>query len=493
MRQSGILLPVTSLPSPYGIGTMGKAAYNWIDFLENAKQSYWQVLPLGPTSFKDSPYQTFSAFAGNPYLIDLDMLVEEGLLEENDLSEYMTSELTIDYGLLYSWRFKILKKAYERFDENDEDFKAFNKNESYWLNDYALFMAIKNYFQGRSWQEWPNEFKLRKKVAIDKFIKGNEVEIKFYKFIQFIFAKQWHKLKAYANEKKVEIIGDVPIYVALDSVDVWSNPEEYQLDNDLKPKRVAGCPPDDFAKKGQLWGNPLYDYHKMEKNNFKWWNARIKKSFELYDVVRIDHFRGFESYYSIDALEETAENGKWVKGPGMKLFKSIKDSKDLHIIAEDLGFLTPAVHKLLKQTGFPGMKILQFGFDKDGDSPYAPHNYLPNCIVYTGTHDNPPIRTWFETLDKETKHMVSEYVNLTSDDKICDRMVRLALSSVANIAIIPIQDYLGLGIESRINTPSTSENNWQWRLDEKYITKELADYILFLTRLYRRTNFKIEV
>ena len=265
------------------------------------------------------------------------------------------------------------------------------------------------------------------------------------------------------------------------------------MDNDLKPKRVAGCPPDDFAKKGQLWGNPLYDYHKMEKNNFKWWNARIKKSFELYDVVRIDHFRGFESYYSIDALEETAENGKWIKGPGMKLFKSIKDCKDLHIIAEDLGFLTPAVHKLLKQTGFPGMKILQFGFDKDGDSPYAPHNYLPNCIVYTGTHDNPPIRTWFETLDKETKHMVSEYVNLTSDDKICDRMVRLALSSVANIAIIPIQDYLGLGIESRINTPSTSENNWQWRLDEKYITKELADYILFLTRLYRRTNFKLEV
>lgn len=490
MRQSGILLPVTSLPSPYGIGTMGKVAYDWIDFLADAKQSYWQVLPLGPTSYKDSPYQTFSAFAGNPYLIDLDLLVEEGLLNKDELVKYTSEELSIDYGYLYSWRFKILKIAYSRFDINDNAFQTFVKNESYWLNDYAIFMSIKNYFDGKSWQEWTDDFKFRKKSAIDKFVTTHLEEINFYKFIQFMFDKQWHKLKEYANAKGVEIIGDVPIYVALDSVDVWSNPKEYQLDENLKPKRVAGCPPDDFAKKGQLWGNPLYDYKKMEHTGFKWWNDRIKKSFQLYDVVRIDHFRGFESYYSIDSKEETAENGKWVKGPGMKLFKSIKNLNELNIIAEDLGFLTPAVHKLLKQTGFPGMKILQFGFDKDADSPYAPHNYISNCVVYTGTHDNPPIRTWFETLDLETKHMVSEYVNLTSEDKICDRMVRLALSSVANIAIIPIQDYLGLGSDSRINTPSTSEDNWQWRLDKKYITKELADYILFLTKLYRRTNLK---
>ena len=490
MRQSGILLPVTSLPSPYGIGAMGKVAYDWIDFLAKAKQSYWQVLPLGPTSYKDSPYQTFSAFAGNPYLIDLDLLVEEGLLNKDELVKYTSEELSIDYGYLYSWRFKILKIAYSRFDINDNAFQTFVKNELYWLNDYALFMSIKNYFDGKSWQEWTDDFKFRKKSAIDKFVTTHLEEINFYKFIQFMFDKQWHKLKEYANAKGVEIIGDVPIYVALDSVDVWSNPEEYQLDENLKPKRVAGCPPDDFAKKGQLWGNPLYDYKKMEHTSFKWWNDRIKKSFELYDVVRIDHFRGFESYYSIDANETTAENGKWVKGPGIKLFKSIKNLNKLNIIAEDLGFLTPAVHKLLKQTGFPGMKILQFGFDKDGDSPYAPHNYLPNCVVYTGTHDNPPIRTWFNELDEETKHMVSEYVNLTSEDKICDRMVRLALASVANLAIIPIQDYLGLGIDSRINTPSTSDNNWKWRLEEKYINEDLANYILFLTKLYRRTNLK---
>lgn len=490
MRQSGILLPVTSLPSPYGIGTMGKAAYNWIDFLENAKQSYWQVLPLGPTSFKDSPYQTFSAFAGNPYLIDLDLLVDEGLLMEKELTKYSTSELFIDYGILYNWRFKVLKKAYERFDNKNDAFNIFVKKESYWLDDYALFMAVKNYFDGKSWQEWPDDYKFKKKAVINNFIENYIEEIEFYKFIQFVFDSQWKNLKAYANEKKVKIIGDVPIYVALDSVDVWSNPEEYQLDVELKPKRVAGCPPDAFAKKGQLWGNPLYDYQKMKKNNFKWWNTRIKKSFELYDVVRIDHFRGFESYYSIDAKETTAENGKWVKGPGMKLFKSIENLKNLSIIAEDLGFLTPEVYKLLNQTGFPGMKILQFGFDKNDDSPYNPHNYLPNCVVYTGTHDNPPIRTWFDNLDEETKHMVSEYVNLTTEDKICDRMVRLALASVANIAIIPIQDYLGLGSDSRINTPSISENNWRWRLDEKYITKDLANYILFLTKLYKRINLK---
>lgn len=487
MRKSGILFPITSLPSPYGIGTMGKVAYKFIDFLNMAKQSYWQVLPLGPTSFGDSPYQTFSAFAGNPYLIDLQMLVDDGYLEIEEIDKYYHLPLSIDYGYLYEWRFDVLHKAYIRFLKDEEYFKFVSQNDALWLNNYALFMALKKCHNDCSWQEWKQEYKYYNPEILQKFYLKNQDEVDFWKFIQYIFFKQWKKLKEYANQSNVEIIGDVPIYVALDSADVWANPNYFQLDENLKPTRVAGCPPDDFAKTGQLWGNPLYNYPLMEKEGFSWWINRMKSAFCLFDVVRIDHFRGFEAYYSIPAEDETAEYGKWVKGPGMKLFKKLKEELgELRIIAEDLGFLTEKVHALLKKTGFPGMKILEFAFDPKSDSAYLPHNHIKHCVVYTGTHDNMPIRAWFNTLNDVEKHFVREYLMITSDDKVCDQMVRCALESVADLVIIPIQDYLGLGIETRINTPSTKENNWTYRLDESYLSNELALYIAFLTKLYRR-------
>lgn len=489
MRKSGILLPVTSLPSPYGIGTMGKNAYQFIDFLSLSKQSYWQVLPLGPTSYKDSPYQTFSGFAGNPYLIDLDFLVADGLLENDEIKMYHDLPLKIDYGNLYSWRFLILRKAYQRFQKDEAYVNFIKENDTLWLNDYALFMSIKKHFHDVSWQEWDEQYKNYNPEVLCEFARMHEDEIQFWKFVQYQFFKQWKQLKEYANGKQIEIIGDVPIYVALDSVDVWSNPSYFQLDKDLKPTNVAGCPPDAFAKTGQLWGNPLYNYRLMEERNFDWWVLRMKAAFQLYDVVRIDHFRGFEAYYSIPSAHKTAEYGKWVKGPGIKLFQILKkEVGDLKIIAEDLGFLTPNVYKLLKKTGFPGMKVLEFAFDPTADSVYLPHNHIEHCVVYTGTHDNMPIRTWFKSLNEEEKHFVREYLMLPSDDKICDQMVRCALESVAETAIIPIQDYLGLDEEARINTPSTDENNWIFRLDQKYLSKELALYIAFLTKLYRRTK-----
>lgn len=490
MRESGILLPVTSLPSPYGIGTMGKLAYQWIDFLKIAKQNYWQVLPLGPTSYGDSPYQTFSGIAGNPYLIDLDMLVEEGLLVEDEILQYKDLPLSIDYGNLYGWRFDVLKSAYHNFKPNSKYNKFIKENES-WLKDYALFMSLKKHFNDVSWQEWPAEYKLRKPEVILEFEINNTQEIKYWYFLQYMFYQQWGKLKKYANKNGVKIIGDIPIYVALDSADVWSNPSIFQLDKDLKPKRVAGCPPDAFTPLGQLWGNPLYDYKKMAQNGYEWWINRIKYALVLYDVIRIDHFRGFEAYYSIPVEDDNAINGVWKKGPGMDLFSKVKEAlPQAKIIAEDLGFLTPGVYKLLKDTGFPGMKILEFAFDVDSDSEYMPHNYDSNCVVYTGTHDNLPVRAWFETVTPEEKHIIREYLSLSSDDKVCDRLIRCALASKANLAIIPIQDYLGLGIESRINTPSTKTNNWVWRLEEKHISVALAEYIGFLTKLYKRTKLE---
>ncbi len=487
MRKSGILLPIFSLPSAYGIGTLGKSAYKFIDFLHLAHQSYWQVLPLGPTSYGDSPYQTFSAFAGNPYFIDLDMLVEDGLLYVDELID-LNSSAYIDYGMQYEKRYPILRLAYSRFIESPE-YTKFVKQEKAWLDDYAIFMALKNCHNGESWLNWKNEYKHYNKRKLNAYYKEHKESVDFYKFLQFEFFKQWNALKEYANSLDIKIIGDVPIYVALDSADVWSNPEMFDLDLDLKPVKVAGCPPDDFAKTGQLWGNPLYNWKKLEEDNFDWWIKRLRKSFELYDTVRIDHFRGFEAYYSIPACDETAENGKWVKGPGMKLFNEVKKQlPNASIIAEDLGFLTEGVYKLLKRTGFPGMKILEFAFDLENDSNYLVHNHIKNSVVYTGTHDNLPLRAWFNEQDEEHKHFIMEYLMLQDESKVCDQMVRLALMSPSDLAIIPIQDYLGLGIESRINTPSVPMNNWVWRLDDEYITDELASYIAFLTKTYKREN-----
>lgn len=489
MRSSGILLPITSLPSRYGIGTLGEEAYHFAQFLKGAGQKYWQVLPLGPTSFGDSPYQTFSTFAGNPYIIDLDLLIEEGYLKEEDVEHLKANDLsTIDYEFQYLHRFNVLRLAFSKYPyKTDLSFIKFSQEQSFWLDDYALFMSIKHHFQDISWWMWPNEFKMRNRMALDAFIKANEEEINFWKFIQFLFFKQWLALKEYVNNLGIEIIGDIPIYVAQDSSDIWSNPNEWLLDNDLMPIDVAGCPPDAFALTGQLWGNPLYNYDVMALNNYHWWIKRIEASFKIYDIVRIDHFRGFEAYYSIPSKDPTAEFGTWIKGPGINLFNEVKKQLgDVKIIAEDLGFLTPEVYQLLKDTGYPGMKILQFGFDPWNDSEYLPHNYQYNSVVYPGTHDNMPILGWFKQLNIDEKRFCKEYLNLKNEEDIVEQMIKTCLASVCKIAIIPMQDYLELGNEARINIPSTLGGNWVWRMPIASLTTELEQKIAKWTKTYRR-------
>ena len=493
MRESGILFHITSLPSPYGIGTLGKAAYEFVDFLKKSGQSYWQVLPIGPTSYGDSPYQSFSAFAGNPYFIDLDILIEEKLLLIDECEEYKrpVSE-NIDYKWLYDTRFKLYKKAYKRFLSmySQKEFDDFKKEKSFWLNDYALFMAIKGIMPEGNWLSWDCEYAKKESNAIRNFSKNHFEEIDFWKFIQYTFFRQWNSLKEYANDKGIKIIGDMPIYVAYDSSDVWSDPKNWLLDEELKPTAVAGVPPDFFAVTGQLWGNPIYNYELMKKNGYDWWITRISESFKLFDVVRIDHFRGFESFYSIPAGDKTAEFGKWEKGPGIDLFNKIKEKLgDLDIIAEDLGFLTEDVYELLRQSGFPGMKILQFGFDPNGDSEYLPHNYTNNSICYTGTHDNMTLKEWLQDISKEGFNFVCEYLDVdinTEIDIIIDKLIKLLLSSVSKIAIIPLRDYLHLGKEGRFNIPSTLGGNWVWRATEAMLTDKLAEKICKFTKVYRR-------
>ena len=493
MRESGILFHITSLPSPYGIGTLGKAAYEFVDFLKKSGQSYWQVLPIGPTSYGDSPYQSFSAFAGNPYFIDLDILIEEKLLLIDECEEYKrpVSE-NIDYKWLYDTRFKLYKKAYKRFFSmySQKEFDDFKKEKSFWLNDYALFMAIKGIMPEGNWLSWDCEYAKKESNAIRNFSKNHFEEIDFWKFIQYTFFRQWNSLKEYANDKGIKIIGDMPIYVAYDSSDVWSDPKNWLLDEELKPTVVAGVAPDFFAVTGQLWGNPIYNYELMKKNGYDWWITRISESFKLFDVVRIDHFRGFESFYSIPAGDKTAEFGKWEKGPGIDLFNKIKEKLgDLDIIAEDLGFLTEDVYELLRQSGFPGMKILQFGFDPNGDSEYLPHNYTNNSICYTGTHDNMTLKEWLQDISKEGFNFVCEYLDVdinTEIDIIIDKLIKLLLSSVSKIAIIPLRDYLHLGKEGRFNIPSTLGGNWVWRATDAMLTDELAEKICKFTKVYRR-------
>lgn len=489
MRKSGILLPISSIPSKYGIGTLGKKAFEFIDLLKRGGQSYWQILPLGPTGYGDSPYQSFSTFAGNPYYIDLELLIEEGLLtkEECDAYDFGDNESYVDYEKVYNARFDVLRKAFKRFDNSTADYKAFLERTKQWLDDYALFMAVKNKFDGKSYSEWDEDIKTRQKAAVEKYTQECRDEIDFYKFQQYYFAKQWTELKAYANKNGVEIIGDIPIYVAFDSSDTWANPELFQFDENLQPVAVAGCPPDAFSATGQLWGNPLYrwDYHK--ETNYEWWVRRIAYCYELYDVVRIDHFRGFDEYYSIPFGDPTAEFGHWEQGPGFDLFKVIKEKLGKkNVIAEDLGFLTDTVIKLVKKTGFPGMKILQFAFDSREESDYLPHNYTNNSIVYTGTHDNDTVVGWWETCSKNDKAFAKRYLNVKSTKDIHKALIRACLASVSDTAIIPMQDYLGLGSEARINIPSTLGNNWKWRLKDGQFTEELADEIYDLTKLYYR-------
>lgn len=489
MRTSGILMPIFSLPSKYGIGTLGKEAFRFIDFLEKAGQSYWQILPLNPTNYGDSPYQSFSSFAGNPYFIDIELLIEDGLLTKSqaDSFDFGDDNTAVDYGKLYKNRLNLLKLAFENFKSDNTYLEFLNEN-AFWLEDYALFMALKNAHQDKAWSSWEKNLRLREITAINqaKLIYANTIE--FYRFIQFKFNQQWIKLKNYANSKGIGIIGDIPIYVAFDSADVWSNTKQFLLDEDLNPTVVAGCPPDAFSEDGQLWGNPIYDWESMENDGFSWWKKYISQAFKRYDLTRIDHFRGFESYYTIPFGDTDAKKGKWVKGPDMKLFEALKKEfgENLPIIAEDLGYLTPAVLKMLEATAFPGMKVLQFAFDPALTSEYLPHNLVKNCVVYTGTHDNDTIIGWLDSASDQEVRIAKRYLNCNTRENFNWAMMRMALMSVADTCILMMNDIIGLDSTARINTPSTLGGNWQWRIDGGCINDWLANLIYENTEIYGR-------
>ncbi|MDO5135741.1 MAG: 4-alpha-glucanotransferase [Eubacteriales bacterium] len=496
-RECGVLLPISSLPSKYGIGCFSKSAYEFVDQLKNAGQCCWQILPLGPTSYGDSPYQSFSTFAGNPYFISLEDLVEEGVLTEEECQEadFGNQADSIDYEKLYKGRYKLLRKAYERSDiTKDPKFLEFQREEAGWLKDYALFMAVKDRFEGKPWGEWAEDIRLRWQNALDYYRGELYFEIEFQEYMQYKFYQQWFKLKEYANKQGIRIIGDIPIYVAMDSADTWANPWLFKLDEKNQPTQVAGCPPDGFSATGQLWGNPLYKWEAHRQSGFEWWVKRIAHCFTMYDIVRIDHFRGFDEYYAIPFGDETAENGWWEKGPGMELFRAISlqlGEKD--IIAEDLGFMTDTVEQLVADSGYPNMKVIEFAFDKrdtGNANDYLPHNYTRNCVVYTGTHDNETLLSWFRGIDPEERRLIREYVrNFRGDDReICKDLIALVMGSVAGLCVVPIQDYLGLTNEARINHPSTLGKNWKWRLKEGQFTEELQEEMKILAARYGRRN-----
>ena len=625
MRKSGILMHISSLPSDYGIGTMGKEAYKFVDFLKSAKQKCWQILPIDPTSYGDSPYQSFSTNAGNPYFIDMDILREEGLLKKSDYSklDWGKDRKNVDYETIYENRFKVLKIAFEEFKKGDlSEFYDFLQKNERWISNYALFMSIKNENDGKSWLEWEDGLRKRDSHSLWEFKSSHEDDVMFWEFVQFKFFEQWNKLKKYANDNGVSIIGDIPIYVALDSAEVWVYPDLFELDENLVPRAVAGCPPDAFSPTGQLWGNPLYNWDRHRECGFNWWIDRIKSATSLYDVVRIDHFRGFEGYYSIPYGDKTAENGQWLKGPGIELFNAVKNelgdlpiiaedlgflTEDVHkllrdsgfpgmkvvypdlfeldenlvpkavagcppdafsptgqlwgkplynwdrhreygfnwwidriksatslydvvridhfrgfegyysipygdktaengqwlkgpgielfnavknelgdlpIIAEDLGFLTEDVHKLLRDSGFPGMKVLEFAFDPREESNYLPYTYNSNSVVYVGTHDNNTVLGWIDELDEDTLEFCKKYID--SEDDIVWKLIKTAMASVSDTAIIQMQDYLELGSEARMNTPSVLGGNWQWRMGKNDLTDKLAKKIADITCTYGR-------
>ena len=492
MRSGGVLMHISSLPSPYGIGTMGDAAVKFVDFLKEAGQTYWQMLPVCPTSYGDSPYQSFSSFAGNPYFIDLDYLCQDRLLtkEECESYDWGANETEVDYGILYENRYQLLKKAYARFKEDTpKDYLTFCKEEADWLDNYALFMALKDANDGAAWFTWEHDLKFRKEEALEKVKKEKADEIDFWKMIQYLFYKQWWELKDYANTNGIQIIGDVPIYVAGDSADVWASPEQFYLDEELSMIDVAGCPPDAFSEDGQLWGNPLFRWDVMKKDGYTWWTKRIKAMSKLYDVVRIDHFRGFDSYYAIPAKDKTARNGEWREGPGMDLFRTLEAKLGkLNIIVEDLCYLTPSVIQLVKDSGFPGMKLIQFAFDTREDGDYLPHNYPVHSVVYTGTHDNDTILGWLQTAPKESVEFAKDYLRLTKTEGYNWGMMKGAWASVSELAIVTMQDILGLGSEARMNTPSTLGTNWKWRMKDGELTETLAKKLKRCMQMYGRTK-----
>ena len=494
-RSSGILLPISALPSPYGIGTLGKAAYRFVDILAKAEQRWWQILPVGPTSYGDSPYQSFSTFAGNPYFIDLERLCEEGLLdrEEVEAVDWGSDSQKVDYEKIYNSRFLLLKKAKQRGWERDaEEIKRFTEENQSWLPDYALYMALKRYFGMRAWTEWEDvDIRLRKKEAIENYRDKLSEEVELFIYIQYLFFKQWDALRAYAKEHNIGIIGDMPIYVAMDSADVWAEPHWFQLDEKNVPREVAGVPPDYFTADGQLWGNPLYDWDAMRKDGYGWWIRRIAGAEKLYDVIRIDHFRGLESYWAVPYGDTHARNGRWVKGPGMALISVLKEKfPKVAFIAEDLGFLTTEVQQLLKDSGFPGMKVLEFAFDSREPSDYLPHTYTPHCVCYVGTHDNETVMAWKEAAAPDDIEMAKKYLGLNEDEGFNWGIIRGGMSSVAELFVAQMQDFLALGAEARMNTPSKLGENWQWRLTEGQITEDLIERIADMTRLYGRSSKK---
>ena len=493
-RSAGILLAISSLPSKYGIGCFDESAYKFVDWLKKSGQKYWQILPVGPTGYGDSPYQAFGAFAGNPYFINLDEFIKKGWLMQSDCdkSDMISNAESVDYAKLYKSRFALLRRAYGNSKCNiPHDFDDF-ASQNPWLDDYALFMALKDKFDGKPFCEWADDIRLRKTHAVEKYKSELCDDIGFYKFLQYHFFNQWYALKEYANKNGIKIIGDIPIYAAADSADVWANPTLFQLDENNVPKAVAGCPPDAFAQGGQLWGNPLYDWKNHSAGGFAWWINRLKSCFKLFDIVRIDHFRGFDEYYSIPNGDVDAKNGHWENGPRMELFKAVEKAiGKREVIAEDLGFVTDSVKRLVKESGFPNMKVLEFAFDSRDTGhreDYLPHNYAENCVAYTGTHDNQTLISWLDTITEEEQKAVRDYLcdYHTPQDKLHKPLIALAMRSKAKLCIIPMQDWLGLDDSARMNTPSTMGNNWKWRVNPNIFTGELASEIAHITEIFGR-------
>jgi 4-alpha-glucanotransferase len=489
LRSSGILLPISSLPSPYGIGSLGTTAFQFADFLQDAGQRFWQILPIGPTGYGDSPYQSFSSFAGNPYFIDLDILTQQGLLKSEEIASccWGNSACQVDYEMLYQNRFSLLRLATSRMDPIADRFILFCNEEAEWLVDYALFMAIKTHFKMTPLSDWPTCIRMREEETVNRFREDLAAELLFWQQIQFLFYQQWWSLKTYACLKGIRIIGDIPVYVSPDSSDLWANPELFQTDEHLNLIEVAGCPPDAFSPEGQLWGNPLYDWPKHQENGYHWWVRRLRHAGRVYDTVRIDHFIGLERYYSIPGKQGTAVDGHWRPGPGRPFIDTIKrELPDLHIIAEDLGVVTPEVKRLLAESGFPGMKVLQFAFDSREGGDYMPYHCQPNSVVYTGTHDNTTTEDWQHSSPADTVCFAKEFMDVDRPEEFTWRFIRMALATPSDTCIIPLQDYLGLGAEARINTPSTKRSNWRWRVDKTALTAELAERIRYVTNLYGR-------
>ena len=488
-RGAGILMPVSSLPSKYGIGTLGKAAYDFVDDLVRAGQKYWQVLPIGPTSFGDSPYQSFSTYAGNPYFIDLDLLIEEGLLQRQEVEtiRWYEKEDQVSYELLWEYRYSVLKAAFERSDhEKTKEYRDFMEREKDWISSYSLYMACKEHFGNREWLSWKKDIRDRKMEALISYQVMLEKEIRFWEFVQYKFWQQWDRLHAYANEKGIQIIGDIPIYVALDSADVWVHPEQFLLDENHEPTVVAGCPPDAFSDEGQKWGNPIYDWERMEREDFAWWKKRIRAAARCYDVIRIDHFIGIVRYYKIP-VNESAKKGSFAWGPGLKLLKALDESiGEVKIIAEDLGVLVPEVGEVLQKSGYPGMKVLEFAFDGKRENPYLPHNYPKNCVVYGGTHDNDTLEGYYDMLSKENRAYAMAYCQVKRKKKLTDAIIRIGYASVANTVIFQMQDILKKNNNARMNYPSTIGTNWRWRMKSQEFTTKKQKRLAKLANIYGR-------